>query len=203
MLQQYFADRFYREKILKNKLLIQPSFCIGLCIAVLMVPIPWVFAWLAAAAIHETGHYIALSILKIPIYRVSINLTGAYMATGFLTARDEFISALAGPVAGISCLFLSHCVPMLAICCFFQSVYNLLPYPDYDGGRCLHTLLHKFLTGKTARIVYIVILLFTSAVLISLGLYLWLYKNLGYIAFAVCIIPLCKSHIIKIPCKQR
>lgn len=189
---------------MNNRIRIQPSLYIGICVSLFLLPIPWLLAWFVAALVHEIGHLIALKILQVPIHQITVDIKGTYIETGYLTPHAELICALAGPCAGLICLLLFlRLFPLLAVCGFVQSAYNLLPYPNYDGGRILCVVLKKFLSMKTAQLVYRGILISASAVLIFFGLYFWLAAKLGLIAFIICVIPVIKSGTIKIPCKQR
>ena len=60
---------------------IKPGFCIGLCVAVLVVPVQWLISWVCAAMIHELGHYLMLKIQRIQIYSITLSLRGAVIRT--------------------------------------------------------------------------------------------------------------------------
>lgn len=188
---------------MNNGIQIQFSLYLGLSVGLLILPIPWLLAWLAAAFVHEIGHVVVLKLLQVPIYRITVNINGAYMETGYLSPCDECLCALAGPLAGLLCLIFSQPFPLVAFCGFVQSIYNLLPYPSYDGGRVLCVVLNEFLSSNTAFRIYRWIIMVFSCVLILLGLYFCFRLKLGYVALLICLIPVFKSGIIKIPCKQR
>lgn len=189
---------------MNNKLQVHPSLYIAICVGLFLLPIPWLISWIIAAFLHEIGHIVALKILHVPVHRVTAEVKGAYIETGFLPPRAEFVCALAGPLCGLVCfiMFLKW-LPLLAVCGLVQSIFNLLPYPNYDGGRILSIALNTFLPINIARIVYQGITFCVSAALIILGIYFWFELNLGFIALIVCVIPVFKSGTIKIPCKQR
>ena len=201
MRQLLFADKLFRMTLVNSKIRIHPSFCVGLCISLLTLPIPWVTAWLFAAVIHELGHYVALNILHIPVLRMTLCYNGAYIETGYMTKWGELFSAAAGPTAGIVCVFLYSYFPKLAICAFIQSVYNLLPLPDYDGGRIIKSVIRCFLPPIIADGVYSGVVLGVCLLLVLLGIYFWLIARLGIILFLICVMPVIKYYITKIPCK--
>ena len=201
MLQPHFADRLSKVMMLNNRVTVRPSFYIGLCISLFVLPIPWVFAWLFAVLVHEFGHLFALKLLQIPVARITLNFSGAMIETGYITPTAEIISALAGPIAGLGCLFVSNVAPQLAICAGVQRVYNFLPCPFSDGGRVVQGLLLQLFSDR-AEMIYRWILSFVTCSLILLGLYLSFAVKLGMISFVFCVIPILKSGIIKIPCKQ-
>ena len=186
---------------LNNKIVILPSFCIGICVTLLVLPLQWVLAWFAGVLIHELGHYIALKTQHISTDRITLSFRGAYMEIGCMESRSEFITALAGPLAGLFCLLASSYCPMLAVCGFVQSIYNLLPFPDFDGGRALKVVLAYFLSAEQVDTVFRCTVIVLSAVLVILGIYLWLVVKLGPFILLIFMIPILKSGFIKIPCK--
>ena len=177
-----------------------PSFCIGLCISLLLLPASWVCAWFLAAAIHELGHYIVLKVLHVPVLQIALCYNGAYIETGYMNRRSEFLSAAAGPLTGMVCVLLFRYSPQLAVCGFIQSAYNLLPFPDYDGGRMLKVILNCFLSSTCSETVYRCFVLVLSIVFVLLGIYLWLFMGLGFMFFLFGAMPVIKSYIVKIPC---
>lgn len=185
-----------------NSLTVRPAFCIALCLSVFLVPIRWVLAWFLAAVIHELGHLIALRMYKIPVLRITCDLPGAQIETGYMQPAAEFICALFGPLFGFICLFLSRYAPYLAICSFIQSIYNLLPFQGLDGERALRAgLSFLFLQDKADKLLKWIRYM-TALLLLILGFRLWLIKDLGFAAFELIIFPLLKVLIVKIPCKQ-
>ena len=202
MLQPPFACKSLKANPLNKRISIRPSICIGLCISLFLLPVSWVFAWLAAVVIHEAGHLLTMRIMNIPIRSISIDLKGAIIEAGYFSPAEEFICALAGPAAGLGCLLVADHFPLLAVCGFVQSAYNLLPFPDYDGGRVLMLTLSRFLTRNKAEAVYRLIILTASVLLLLFGLFTWFILHLGPMFLFVCIIPVVKSSAIKIPCKQ-
>lgn len=189
--------------ILLNRISVTPSFCFGICVSLFLLPIKWMIAWFAAALIHECGHLLALRILKVNVVDISLDFKGALIKTAYTSGGSEIISALAGPLAGLCCVLFSSVWAELAICAFAQSVYNLLPYSGFDGGRALRGFLSLFLSGDTAGLIFKWVNYIVTGCILILGIYLSAMAGLGIIAFLICFIPVLKSGIIKIPCKQR
>lgn len=187
---------------LNKKIVIAPSFCVGICISLLILPFPWVAAWFAAGLIHEFGHFFALKMFHIPVLRITVDFKGAFMETEYMPPIAELLSALAGPLAGLCCLLLSSYLPLLAVCAFVQSVYNLLPFPGYDGGRVLRVMMDRYLPPHIAEPAYRWFLILCCACMIVFGMYMWFTVKLGPVIFLFFLIPVIKSGIIKIPCKQ-
>ena len=151
--------------------------------------------------LHELGHLVALKALKVPVLHITLKANGTFIETGYLSPMCEWISALAGPLAGIMCLFFSKVWPNLAICGFLQSIYNLLPFPDNDGGRVINVLLQFFFSDTAAEQADKWIHWVTALSLVLIGVYLWLHFNLGVVSFLICMIPVVKWGIAKFPCK--
>ena len=108
-----------------------------LALLLLIVPLRWVAAMILAALIHELGHYIALRLCGVHVFGVEFSLSGARMKVGSMSACQEFICALAGPLCGLSLLMVARWVPRTAICGCIHSVFNLLPIYPLDGGRLI------------------------------------------------------------------
>ena len=184
-----------------NKIIVAPSFCVGICITLLLLPLPWVAAWLVSGVIHELGHYAALRIQHIPVDKITLSFRGAYMDVGCMRPHAEIITALAGPLAGLCCLFISSYFPFVAVCGFIQSVYNLLPFPDYDGGRALSVLLGYIFTIEQAEKIYRGAVIMLSVFLLALGVCLCFCANLGPFILLFFLFPILKSGFLKTPCK--
>ena len=185
-----------------KNVVVPPSVYIGLCVGLFLFPIGWLFAWFIAATIHELGHLIALRIFHIPITGMKISLNGAYIETGYIPPNQEWLCALAGPILGLSCLLLASLFPLVAIFGFVQSVYNLIPLPNYDGGRALLILLEMCFPTFVATKVYKTIIYIFDLILVVLGFYLWICVDLGAMCMLICLLPIIKSYKIKTPCKQ-
>lgn len=186
-----------------NRIKLLPSFYIGTCVSLLILPIKWVVAWFLAAFIHELGHLFMLKLLHTPVFSITLGFHGAMIETGYLSKRTEFLSALAGPAAGFCCLLVSTIFPLLAVCGFYQSIYNLLPFPDHDGGRALKAIISVYFPFEIVNNMMRVIMIALTVVLTATGLYFCFEYNLGPGIVVICMLPVFKNRIIKIPCKHK
>ena len=160
-----------------GKVQVSPGLFLLLPAALLLLPLRWVLAWILAVTIHETGHYIALRLCKIPIYGLHISPLGVSMQTGDLQGRETLLCTLAGPLFAMMFTVLSPVLPRTALCIFFQSIFNLLPVYPLDGGRALRVFLFKFLPVRTAYCIEGVILS-----IISVGaMYIFYILKIGII----------------------
>ena len=130
---------------------VQPQFFVTLAVAFLLIPLPWMIAWMIACIIHESGHYIAIRIAGKRIYSLTITGRGILMDTEPL-GNLEWFCALAGPVAGLGFLAFYRRLPRIAICCLTQSAFNFLPLCALDGEHVLAGLLQLVFTNKTVQI---------------------------------------------------
>ncbi len=117
------------------------GFSAGLCLLIalmlLQLPIQWVAAVMAAAAVHEICHGLAVVLCGGNVRRISLGTRGARMDVDILSPGKELLCALAGPVGSLLLLLVSKWFPRLAICGAFHGIYNLLPVYPLDGGRAL------------------------------------------------------------------
>ena len=193
-----FADRYCRpDKTMQ--IFIQTEFYIVLVTACFLIDLRWVLAWFTAAFLHEIFHYLALRLRNQQIFSLQIGALGAKMETMPLSAANELICALAGPLGGVLCLLFSDIFPRLAVCGFIQSTFNLLPVYPMDGGRVVKSLCQIFfpaicrkLCNGIQQTVYILLLLF--------GIYASFVLRLGCLPVAIPAVMMLKGKI-KIPCK--
>ena len=107
---------------------------------VLILPLQWLIAMVLAAAVHELCHLICLKLCGISVYGIHVGLHGAAIQTAIVSPAQELLCAAAGPLGSFLCLIFARFFPLLALCAFWQGIYNLLPLYPFDGGRMLHSL---------------------------------------------------------------
>lgn len=113
------------------------SFPLYLAAMVLFLPGSWLISAWFAALFHEICHLAALIFLRHPVRRIILSASGAEIATEPMRPSHELICALAGPLGGMSLLLFVKQWPMVAVCAWIHSLYNLLPIYPSDGGRAL------------------------------------------------------------------
>ena len=189
-------------RLYKLRISADPQASIVLVVLILTRPIHWVLAWFVAACTHEAFHCIGVYICGGRIYHIKIGLYGARIETSALSVGKEIVCLLAGPLGTLSCLLFVRYLPRISICAVLQSAYNLLPLPDFDGGKALHRILltiSKPLSAeKTCKIIqYITILLIIMfCALCSIA---W---KMGILPMVLAMIFLMRYGKIKIPCKH-
>ncbi len=154
-----------------------------------------VLPFLLAAALHELGHFLALSLMGHPPRAVILGFSGARMETDALSYGQSAWAAAAGPAVS---LLLGLCAPIwpeLGLYSLVLGLFNLLPVPGLDGAMLLSSLLLQWLpeerAGKISRYLGLLTALFLwgGAVYLSgpggLGLWplmfsaLFMYKALS------------------------
>jgi Zn-dependent protease len=130
-----------------------------------MIASMWAYAWLygwkfavgfvVLIAIHELGHVIVLRMRGIEAgLPVFLPFLGAFVAMKQAprTVYDEALSGIAGPVFGVAASFGalglsevydSELMRVLAYTGFFMNLFNLLPIVPLDGGRTAAALSPK------------------------------------------------------------
>lgn len=131
----------------ERRISVSPGFC--LLAAWFALDNGWGLLWtvLGAAALHELGHCLALTLLGAPISGLRIGLFGAELTAQRreLSYPGELAAVLAGPGANLLCAALLTAAggtrwsvftgASLVLCAF-----NLLPVRPLDGGRALELL---------------------------------------------------------------
>ncbi len=169
-----------------------------LALMLLLAPLRWVIATLLAAVIHELGHYGAVLLCKGQVRNVKMGIFHSEMEITALTDWQELFCIIAGPLFGGLLLFLSPWMPLVAVCAWIQTLYNILPIYPLDGGRllrCMARMLH--VNNNRVRAIEGVAIVLLAVLLIVLGL------SLGRSAFLLGCVLLSKAFSGKIPCKHR
>jgi len=113
---------------------------LGFQIGGLLLALPIGALLIASLLLHEVGHMLAATALRVPVREFGLRLGGAYNRRAYATRRrDELIISAAGPLMNlflvVPLLFVPRLGGQLALC-----VVNLLPLPSSDGLRILRTL---------------------------------------------------------------
>lgn len=167
-----------------------------LALAVLILPLQWIFAVVLAAAFHELCHYLAVKACGGEIHRLSVGISGARMEVTGLSEMQELLCALAGPAGGLLLLLFARWLPRTAVCAAFQSLFNLIPVYPLDGGRALRCCLDRIMPDKTERICLWIRQLCLAGIAL-LGLYGTVILRLGLLPMG-----LSAMIFVKIACKQ-
>ena len=166
---------------------------LGLVLLIFLLPLRWLSAVILAACIHELGHYVAVRLCGGNIHSFRFGSSGAVMHTSGLTAAQEILSLLAGPLAGLLPLLLYRTFPTFALCGLVQTVYNLLPIYPLDGGKILYRII--LICGGSHCLYKALEYSFLLLVVIAC-IYLYLRFRISLLFFAVPFI------FRKTPCKQ-
>lgn len=191
------------RKSTKCPITVRPSVYICLSALLLLIPIRWLFAWMAAAAFHELCHYCVLIQFNGRVTGLRISPGGAIMDTTELGKTGEFLSSLAGPLGGLALLLFAKWFPRLAICGWCQSVYNLIPIYPLDGGRALRCVLRHFLEDSVAIKVSVILENILLCIFGIFSVYLWVSLDLGPIPLIFVLTIALKTGKIKFPCNER
>jgi Zn-dependent protease/CBS domain-containing protein len=110
-----------------------------------------------AVLVHEFGHALVALRFNIPVENISLLIFGgaAHLGREPRTAKEEFLIALAGPIASLGCAALagllwlgtSH-LPVLALSTSWLArinlalvIFNMIPGFPLDGGRVFRSIL--------------------------------------------------------------
>ena len=171
----------------KDKQLAHFLLMIGLLL--LLLPLRWLFAAAIAALLHELGHYVAVRSFGVQIHQIRLSASGAVMEADTLPPVAELICLLSGPMAGLLPMLFFRFVPIIAICGFVQSAYNLLPLYPLDGGRIVRNIIGSERICKMIEHGCL-------GVLVALCLYIYIRFNISLFILVIGLL------FRKTPCKQ-
>lgn len=145
---------------------------------------------LAAAAVHEAGHLIAMYLSgihpkSITVYPFGVDITAGHSLSSYRT--DIFVAAAGCAVNLLLTAVFFAVLPTFALCCAVLAILNLLPIKSLDGGRIVECvlLMHKD-EEQTARIVYTVSFIFI-VILWMISIYLLLFAPFNPTLFFLCV----------------
>ena len=176
-----------------------PSFFLYVALFLLLLPLNWFFSWLFAAAVHEFGHLLAISLCRVTVNEIEIKPEGAIIKTDVLTRRQECVCAMAGPLGSLFCILWIRQFPILGLFATIQLIVNLLPVYPLDGGRLLRCVLMRVLPYSAALRTHSVIELLCKYIIIIIGFYLSL-RLTAWIFFIFSVLFCLRQR--KTPCKQ-
>ena len=176
---------------------LDPLACFWWALLILCLPIQWLWASAVAAALHETGHAMAVYLSGGRVRSIHIGITGASIYADCTSQGRAIFCSLAGPFASFLCLTLVRLWPLVALCGFVQGLYNLLPLYPMDGGRALLGVLRSF-CRKNPDGVFLRVQMCFAILLTAFGFFAAIRLGLGLFAF----FPVLPLLFGKIPCKE-
>lgn len=124
---------------------------LSIALMLLVLPLQWVAAALAAACWHELCHIVAVRLFGGKIGSISVGDSGAVMECGAMKPGREVVCILAGPFGSLLLLLLAKWLPRTALCGLFHGLYNLIPLFPLDGGRALRAAAFALLPYQRAE----------------------------------------------------
>lgn len=177
---------------------LDPWTYVVLAALIVLLPVPWLLAAVAAAAVHEAAHLLAIRLCRGHVLDVRVGPGGAVIEGSLAGERQELFCALAGPMGSLFLLLTCRIAPRLALCGLVQGCFNLLPVYPLDGGRALRCAL-KLCFPKRGEAVY----RWVELAAVLLFLFLIAASRLGWAVKLLALLALCRGLMRKRPCKSR
>lgn len=138
---------------------------------------------IAASAMHETGHFMALLTLSSRPACVTVGIFGIRVEQNAhtpLSYKKNILVSLAGPMV--------NCVTCILLCAFgglseaawvhgVLGIFNLLPIEPLDGGQALFCFLADIWTEEKAERLVLLISVITILPLAAAGFYVLIYSG--------------------------
>ena len=172
-----------------------------LALALLVLPVRWIFAAAFAAVFHELCHYAVVRLCGGSIRSVTTSLSGARMGVRGLSEPKELLCALAGPMGSLLLLLFVRWVPRIAVCAGFQGLYNLIPVYPLDGGRAVRCFANMIFPLTIAQRICDWVERACLIGIFGLGLYGCFVLRLGLLPLLVSVCAVLRIVQGKIPCK--
>ena len=169
------------------------GFCILAALMLLLIPLEFIFAAIAAAAWHEFCHYAAIRLLGGKSEGIGFFTSAVHLRLNGIGQGREALCALAGPAGGLLLLCLSHWMPRIALCAAMQSLYNLLPIYPLDGGRALKSGLSLLMPPPQAARMYCAIQRICKISIFVLGFYGCFWLKLGVFPLMMALLLLIRT----------
>lgn len=188
----------------RNKVHLQISgaLCLMGALALLVLPLKWVFAAVTAALFHELCHVVAVWLCSGRVQGMSIGSSGAVINVSPMSRGRELLCALAGPMGGLILLLFVKWIPMVALCAAFQSTYNLLPIYPLDGGRAMRCGAAILLPPPAADRVCFWTGKVVQMLLLCAGVYGCFGMKLGLMPVVLALLLALKAKPVNNSCKQ-
>lgn len=170
-------------------------FPVYIAVLLMIIPVKLLLCIGLSIFVHELFHLIAIIMMGLPVYGITIGVFGARIISSPMDNKRELICSLAGPVGGVLLALFCYREPLAFICSIFHTIYNLLPIYPLDGGRiflCIMSFIFPVNTGKKISIAMSYIT--KIGLIMCIGVYLF---QKGVLYFLPCLIVA----VIKIPCK--
>ncbi len=164
----------------------------------LILPLPWIGAAIAAAAWHELCHCAAVWSLGGRINGIQFHPNGTVINSTPLSPWRSLVCSLAGPAGSIILLFFLRWFPRTALCGLFHGAYNLLPVYPLDGGRALRSALQALLRSDSSDRICCFTEMVTMLLLCVLCLYCALILKLGFMPLVMTAVLLLRVKYEKI-----
>ena len=193
-----FAPIFFR--VFGCRIEIDLFFFAGLALVLLMDPTGTVCWCVAAAALHELGHMVAMRalgyvpcVLRLTVFGARLQHTGAVTQTYW----KDFLVAVSGPLCNILSFSLLLAVGRCSAPQIWQAVrvpaythlaigaFNLLPVEPLDGGQAVSALLHKLFPVEKADVIMNFITFFFLLPLGAAGFFVLLRSRGNYSLLAL------------------
>ncbi len=139
-----------KDRSIGRRISVHPSLIVWLSILLYLQPRLSV-AFLLAAAFHELGHVLALSLMGKPPDCLSLSFLGANMDVPALSYGGAAIAYAAGPLFSFLLGLYGPCLPTLGRISIGLGLFNLLPISGLDGSGILTCLLCLALSPDTAQ----------------------------------------------------
>lgn len=132
-------------RFLSGRLVVTPGFAALLSASAYFGSLRLTGVFLLAAAIHETGHLLALHFMDTAPERLTLSACGAELTVrSGLSFRRELFLCLAGPAANLLTAIVLSALdrwPLLLGASLLLCAFNLLPLRPLDGGNALFAFL--------------------------------------------------------------